>query len=592
MGSSDAAVGDKNRARAPYAITPTPPDRALARTVALLALACVLWLVALTGPGRADDGGSLQITTCDQSAADCSSGGGEEIQVEQQPAPAPVKSQPKPAAKPAPQPTAKGTERHDVSLATGQDTVQTSDGVTADQADVATAPSEKAKLKRDAEKDADSAPEPDSLGAVTTDAGSPFSGFGSGLSYLSPDEALSRFAIPPFLLPIYVAAGRAYGVPWNLLAAINQIETDFGRIGPRSPRPAPRLDAVHARTWAALGRRRVGDGIADPYNPVDAIYAAARYLKASGAPEDLRGAVLAYNHADWYADSVLKNAGIYGSLPGGLVDETGSLAFGRFPLLGTVRYGDDFRSAQQAHRTPHGIAIHGGRGALAVATQQVVVKRILLGPELAAAMRTGGATRLERHRARAGDLANITSRAGRRVPRHGEPVTLPCAAAAIARPPPSTRAPARRRRRAARRLRRQRPCRHRRRRRGPDGQPLPLRRASRGSGPACARGPRCAGARASAGSRAAATPSCASRCGRPAAPPSTRGRSSTATACRRRPTSPMRSGRSAATRSCRPTTVSSPPASSAAASGRSLARSSPTPASRSTRAAARTSSAG
>src|SRR4051794_41612710 len=103
---------------------------------ALLMLACALWLVALAGPGRADDG-SLQVTTCDQSTADCSSGGGEQIQVQQEPAPAP-KPQPKPAAKPAPQPapqpTAKGTERHDVSLATGQDTVQTSDGVSADQA--------------------------------------------------------------------------------------------------------------------------------------------------------------------------------------------------------------------------------------------------------------------------------------------------------------------------------------------------------------------------------------------------------------------------------------------------------------------------
>src|SRR5206468_5670599 len=133
-----------------------------------------------------------------------------------------------------------------------------------------------------------------------TNAGSPFSGFGSGLSYLSPDEALSRFAIPPFLLPIYVAAGRAYGVPWNLLAAINQIETDFGRIR-RQVSSAGALGWMQFMpgTWKTYGVDASGDGIADPYNPVDAIYAAARYLKAAGGATDPRGAVLAYNHAGW-----------------------------------------------------------------------------------------------------------------------------------------------------------------------------------------------------------------------------------------------------------------------------------------------------
>src|ERR687895_1097656 len=112
-------------------------------------------------------------------------------------------------------------------------------------------------------------------------------------------------------------------------------------------------------TWKAYGVDASGDGIADPYNPVDAIYAAARYLRASGAQTDLRRAVFAYNHADWYVDSVLKTAGVYGSLPGGLVAETGSLAFGRFPVLGRVSYGDDFREAQAPGRRAPGLAISG-----------------------------------------------------------------------------------------------------------------------------------------------------------------------------------------------------------------------------------------
>ena len=41
---------------------------------------------------------------------------------------------------------------------------------------------------------------------------------------------------------------------------------------------------------------------------MDAIFAAARYLKAAGAETDLRRAIFAYNHADWYVDDVLERA--------------------------------------------------------------------------------------------------------------------------------------------------------------------------------------------------------------------------------------------------------------------------------------------
>ena len=57
-------------------------------------------------------------------------------------------------------------------------------------------------------------------------------------------------------------------------------------------------------TWDMYGVDGNRDGLKDPYNPVDAIFAAARYLKAAGAEQDLRGAIFAYNHADWYVDSV------------------------------------------------------------------------------------------------------------------------------------------------------------------------------------------------------------------------------------------------------------------------------------------------
>ena len=44
-----------------------------------------------------------------------------------------------------------------------------------------------------------------------------------------PNFFIDKFRIPPFLLPIYQAAGTQYGIRWELLAAINEIETDYGR---------------------------------------------------------------------------------------------------------------------------------------------------------------------------------------------------------------------------------------------------------------------------------------------------------------------------------------------------------------------------
>jgi murein DD-endopeptidase MepM/ murein hydrolase activator NlpD len=70
-------------------------------------------------------------------------------------------------------------------------------------------------------------------------------------------------------------------------------------------------------TWARWGMDADGDGIADPWNATDAIYSAARYLAAAGGADDLRRAVFAYNHADWYVDQVLSLAQTYA---GGAVD--------------------------------------------------------------------------------------------------------------------------------------------------------------------------------------------------------------------------------------------------------------------------------
>jgi hypothetical protein len=66
----------------------------------------------------------------------------------------------------------------------------------------------------------------------------------------------------------------------------------------------PRLTS----TWDSFGVDGDHDGRKSPYDPADAIPAAARYLAASGAPTDYHSALLAYNHAEWYVAEVLAKA--------------------------------------------------------------------------------------------------------------------------------------------------------------------------------------------------------------------------------------------------------------------------------------------
>jgi murein DD-endopeptidase MepM/ murein hydrolase activator NlpD len=116
----------------------------------------------------------------------------------------------------------------------------------------------------------------------------------------------------PQLLGLWQGAGAQYGVPWQVLAAINKVESDFGRnMGPSSAGAVGWMQFMPA-TWLEYGIDASGDGVADPWNAADAIYSAARYLSANGAASDLYGAVFQYNHADWYVNEVLGLAQLYG----------------------------------------------------------------------------------------------------------------------------------------------------------------------------------------------------------------------------------------------------------------------------------------
>jgi murein DD-endopeptidase MepM/ murein hydrolase activator NlpD len=153
-----------------------------------------------------------------------------------------------------------------------------------------------------------------------------------------PNFFIDKFRIPPFLLPIYQAAGMQYGVRWEILAAINEIETDYGRNLNISSAGALGWMQFMPATWAAYGVDANRDGQKDPFNPVDAIFAAARYLNAAGAETDIRRAVFAYNHANWYVDSVLMRAQVIGGLPSDLVGSLTGLTQGRFPVHAKSTY--------------------------------------------------------------------------------------------------------------------------------------------------------------------------------------------------------------------------------------------------------------
>ncbi len=169
-----------------------------------------------------------------------------------------------------------------------------------------------------------------------------------------PNFFIDKFRIPPFLLPIYQAAGTQYGIRWELLAAINEIETNYGRNTNVSSAGAQGWMQFMPASWEAYGVDGNQDGLMDPYNPVDAIFAAARYLKAAGADRDIRAAVYAYNHADWYVDSVLLRAQVIGGLPSNFVSSLTGLTEGRFPVAAKATYAGEVskKSLRSKRRNP------------------------------------------------------------------------------------------------------------------------------------------------------------------------------------------------------------------------------------------------
>jgi hypothetical protein len=169
-----------------------------------------------------------------------------------------------------------------------------------------------------------------------------------------PSFFIESFRIPPFLLPIYQAAGAAYGIPWQILAAINEVETDYGRDLSVSSAGAEGWMQFMPSTWAQYGVDVNRDGFQDPYNPADAIFAAARYLKQSGGATDIRAAVFSYNHSQAYVNSVMLRARLLGGTPPQLLGAITGLTESRFPVYAAAHFSDGFPSTEgvSSHTVP------------------------------------------------------------------------------------------------------------------------------------------------------------------------------------------------------------------------------------------------
>lgn len=149
-----------------------------------------------------------------------------------------------------------------------------------------------------------------------------------GADACPPAPGKSTADIPPAYLDLYLKAARRYGIGWHILAAVGKVESDHGR----GPGPGITSGRNHAGaagpmqfmpgTWAAFGVDGNRDGRKDVYDPADAIPAAARYLKHSGAPERIRVALFQYNHSHAYVNKVLAQARAY-SKTRQETDETG-----------------------------------------------------------------------------------------------------------------------------------------------------------------------------------------------------------------------------------------------------------------------------
>ena len=224
---------------------------------------------------------------------------------------------------------------------------------------------------------------------------------------VGPATPTAEAEIPASLLPVYIdAASTCPGLPWQVLAAIGQIESghDARRLDPATGavQPAiigPALDGTNGTarisdpttadgwthalgpmqflptTWDRWGRLAPGrppGAQPDVHNAWDAIYSAAAYLCGTDRRlDDLDTAILTYNRSRTYLDAVMAKAADYGHGHG---DRRG--ADGRYcPVAGAVAFTDDWGAPRSGGRTHRGNDLFARHGTPLIAIEAGTITR-------------------------------------------------------------------------------------------------------------------------------------------------------------------------------------------------------------------------
>ena len=133
----------------------------------------------------------------------------------------------------------------------------------------------------------------------------------TGEANVQPGAAADARAIPANYLDLYKGAGKKFGMPWNVLAGIGEVETNHGQSTAPGVHSGENFAGAGgpmqflAGTWQMFAVDGNSDGKKDRYDPEDAIPSAAAYLKHNGAPDRMRTAIFMYNHSWGYVDAVL-----------------------------------------------------------------------------------------------------------------------------------------------------------------------------------------------------------------------------------------------------------------------------------------------
>ena len=143
----------------------------------------------------------------------------------------------------------------------------------------------------------------------------------------------SDLPLEQWLLMQQAAATSGCGLDWSILAGLEKEESDFGR--------NPRMYTPHDGGIIGLVQMQPGNWAifappgGNPFDPHDALTAAAKFLCAHGAARDLRGALFAYNHLDSYVADVLRWAQVYAVVVGPTVGAPTTTGTGGPPGGGT-----------------------------------------------------------------------------------------------------------------------------------------------------------------------------------------------------------------------------------------------------------------